>query len=227
MITGIKVIKAKHYAAIYIVGDLHGCYHLLMQELQRVHFNFETDLLVCTGDLVDRGSENMQCISLLDQSRFCAVRGNHEELCIKGQYDLQLKDLHIRNGGAWFYRQFKKTQEQIVQKILNMPLVIEIELSDRKIGVIHADIAMNDWNAFKDMMNNQLHETAEVQSVYHNCLWGRGRIKNRSDIDGQVAHIDEIYLGHTMVKKHTVIDNCHYIDVGSYFSQALCLVKIQ
>lgn len=81
----LKTIPAINYNSIYIVGDLHGCYSLLMKELQQINFNFETDLLVCTGDLVDRGPENIQCVSLLDEEWFCAVRGNHEELCIKGR----------------------------------------------------------------------------------------------------------------------------------------------
>ena len=42
-----------------------------------------------------------------------------------------------------------------------------------------------------------------------------------------VDGIDEIYLGHTIVKEHTKIDNCHYIDVGSSFTKKLCIVKIQ
>ena len=42
-----------------------------------------------------------------------------------------------------------------------------------------------------------------------------------------VENIDEIYLGHTIVKEHTKIDNCHYIDVGSSFTKKLCIVKIQ
>ena len=35
------------------------------------------------------------------------------------------------------------------------------------------------------------------------------------------------YLGHTIVKKHTQIDNCHYIDIGSSYTQKLCIVKIK
>jgi serine/threonine protein phosphatase 1 len=34
-----------------------------MQELQKIHFDFQNDVLICTGDLVDRGEENLACIS--------------------------------------------------------------------------------------------------------------------------------------------------------------------
>jgi serine/threonine protein phosphatase 1 len=56
---------------------------------------------------------------------------------------------------------------------------------------------------------------------------GRGRIRQHSAHYDVVENIDEIYLGHTIVKEHTQIDNCHYIDVGSSFTKKLCIVKIQ
>ena len=58
----------KHVFHLYIVGDLHGCYQLLIAEIRNVDFNFEKDLLICTGDLIDRGAENLECIALLEQS---------------------------------------------------------------------------------------------------------------------------------------------------------------
>lgn len=66
-----------------------------------------------------------------------------------------------------------------------------------------------------------------VTSAYNNALWGRGRIRSYSDAYDVVSNIDEIYLGHTIVKEHIQIDNCHYIDVGSSFTKKLCLIKVQ
>ena len=83
----VKTIGALDLASIYIVGDLHGSYSLLMQELKNLNFDFHNDLLICTGDLIDRGTENLECIALLEQSWFLTVRGNHEEMCIQGQHD--------------------------------------------------------------------------------------------------------------------------------------------
>ena len=100
----ILTINTNQTDHIYVVGDLHGCYSLLMQELQKNHFDFQNDVLICTGDLVDRGEENLACISLLDQPWFYTVRGNHEEMCIKSPHDPKIKDIHARNGGEWFYQ---------------------------------------------------------------------------------------------------------------------------
>lgn len=223
----IKILVNPNYNSVYIVGDIHGSYSLLMQELYLKNFDFDNDLLICTGDIIDRGTENLECISLLDQKWFLTVRGNHEEMCIRGQYDPKMKDMHARNGGAWFYRQFQKTQQKIIDRLVDLPLVIEVLLSNKKIGIIHADIDIHDWNAFKYDIAQGDYKISGVTSAYSNALWGRGRIRQHSAHYDIVDGIDEIYLGHTIVKEHTKIDNCHYIDVGSSFTKKLCIVKIQ
>lgn len=227
MMTLSRNIRGADYAAIYVVGDLHGCYRLLMQELEKIRFNFEQDLLICTGDLVDRGSENLECISLLDQPWFSSVRGNHEEMCIKGRDDVWIQDMHARNGGEWFYLLSKEKQDELSEILSKLPLVIEIQLEDKNIGILHADIDIHDWNQFKTNIAKGERKIPGLTSAYTNALWGRGRIRHHSKRYGTVKNIDEIYLGHTIVKRHTQIDNCHYIDIGSSYTQKLCIVKIK
>lgn len=223
----ISCVDVKAYESIYVVGDLHGCHSLLMHELHKINFNFDNDLLICTGDLIDRGTENLECISLLDQKWFLTVRGNHEQMCIRGQHDPKMKEMHVRNGGAWFYRQFQKTQQKIIDRLVDLPLVIEVLLSNKKIGIIHADIDIQDWEVFKADILKGDYKIPGIVSSYCNVLWGRGRIRNYSDKYDIVENIDEIYLGHTIVKEQTQIDNCHYIDVGSSFTKKLCIIKVQ
>ncbi|MHA5055805.1 metallophosphoesterase [Acinetobacter schindleri] len=227
MMTLSRNIRGADYAAIYVVGDLHGCYRLLMQELEKIRFNFEQDLLICTGDLVDRGSENLECISLLDQPWFSSVRGNHEEMCIKGRDDVWIQDMHARNGGEWFYLLSTEKQDELSEILSKLPLVIEIQLEDKNIGILHADIDIHDWNQFKTNIVKGERKIPGLTSAYTNALWGRGRIRHHSKRYGTVKNIDEIYLGHTIVKRHTQIDNCHYIDIGSSYTQKLCIVKIK
>ncbi|MCO8093246.1 MULTISPECIES: metallophosphoesterase [Acinetobacter] len=223
----ILTINTNQRDHIYVVGDLHGCYSLLMQELQKIHFDFQNDVLICTGDLVDRGEENLACISLLDQPWFYTVRGNHEEMCLKSPHDPKIKDIHARNGGEWFYQLSQTQRLEIIERFKQLPLVIEVQLEHKKIGVVHADIDIHNWNAFKQDISQGDYKISGVTSAYSNALWGRGRIRNHSEHYDIVENIDEIYLGHTIVKEHTKIDNCHYIDVGSFFTKKLCIVKIQ
>lgn len=54
-------IDGSGYRNIWVVGDLHGCCTLLMNELHRVDFDPTQDLLISVGDLIDRGTENVEC----------------------------------------------------------------------------------------------------------------------------------------------------------------------
>ena len=210
-----------------MVGDLHGCYSLLMQELQNIHFDFQNDVLICTGDLVDRGAEDLVCISLLDEAWFYTVCGNREEMCIKSAHDPKIKEIHARNGGEWFYQLSQIQRLEIIERFKQLPLVIEVQLKNKKIGVVHADIDIHDWNVFKQDICQGDYKISGVTSAYTNAQWGRGRIRQHSAHYDVVENIDEIYIGHTIVKEQTQIDNCHYIDVGSYFTKKLCIVKVQ
>jgi serine/threonine protein phosphatase 1 len=223
----VQVIDGSSFASIYIVGDLHGSYQLLMNHLNSISFNFDEDLLICTGDLVDKGDENLECISLLKKPWFRTVRGNHEELCIKGLYDLKLRQLHERNGGEWFYQLPSYQRHEIIKSFEGLPIVIELNLKNKKIGVVHADIDIHEWKAFKQDVAKGDYAISGITSAYTNALWGRGRIKKHSEEYDVVEGIDAIYLGHTIVREKTQINNCFYIDVGCCFTQKLCIVKIK
>ena len=199
----IHCLPGRRFSSIYVIGDLHGSYSLLMQELKTINFDFHNDLLICTGDLVDRGEENLECISLLDQSWFRSVRGNHEEMCIRSPDDPKIKDMHARNGGEWFYKLSARKQFEIIELFKQLPSVIEVQLESKKIGIVHADIDIQDWNLFKQDIGKGDYKISGLISAYVNALWGRGRIRQQSAHYDIVDGIDEIYLGHTIVKEHT------------------------
>lgn len=116
---------------------------------------------------------------------------------------------------------------EIIELFKQLPLVIEVKLANKKIGIVHAYIDINDWEVFKSDIRKGDYKILGVTSAYTNALWGRGRMRNHTIHYDIVENIDEIYLGHTIVKEHTQIDNCHYIDAGSSFTKKLCIIKVQ
>lgn len=222
----IQYINAENYKNLYVVGDLHGCYTLLMNELEKKDFDFTQDLLICTGDLIDKGPENEKCISLLDENWFCTVRGNHEEICIDSILNPSLQNLHRLNGGEWFFKLKSQRKLAIVEQLKQLPLAIEIRFPHKKIGVVHADIDLGDWELFKTDLKKGNYNITGIKSSYYNAMWGRGRIKQQSDLYTHVKNITEIYHGHTIVQEPTKLNNCIYIDTGAFFTQKLCILKI-
>lgn len=211
---------------IFVVGDIHGCYSLLMQKLDEHNFDFDNDLLISVGDLIDKGPENIDCLTLINQQWFTMVRGNHEEMCILGKTDLRIRDIHLRNGGAWFYSLPQNKQLEISATFSQLPILIELKTCSKKIGFVHADIDSNDWELFKKDVEQGNYQISGLQSSYQKALWGRDRIRNYCEDYETIRNIDEVYLGHTIVKAPIQLDNCFYIDIGSFWSKDLFIKKL-
>lgn len=66
--------------ALYLVGDVQGCYAELNQLLDRVSFNPRFDQLWAVGDLVARGPDSLAVLNLFQQLGPAAqtVLGNHD-----------------------------------------------------------------------------------------------------------------------------------------------------
>ena len=64
----------------YAIGDLQGCYEELQQLLTQIDFDKKKDVLWFCGDLVNRGSNSLNCLlylhSIKDNCRI--VLGNHD-----------------------------------------------------------------------------------------------------------------------------------------------------
>ena len=50
----VKILDRPIIGRLFSMGDLHGMYNLLMAKLEQICFDFDKDLLVSVGDLVDR-----------------------------------------------------------------------------------------------------------------------------------------------------------------------------
>ena len=64
----------------YAIGDLQGCYSELQCLLKKISFDKAEDKLWFCGDLVNRGSESLDCLNFLYSIRENChiVLGNHD-----------------------------------------------------------------------------------------------------------------------------------------------------
>lgn len=82
---------------LFFVGDIHGCNDMLEDALKLAGYNAKRDYVVCVGDLIDRGTQNLQILAkFLYNLRFRSVRGNHDQFMIGGDYANWMY-----NGGMW------------------------------------------------------------------------------------------------------------------------------
>lgn len=64
----------------YCIGDIHGNYKGLIQCLERSNFNYENDILISLGDVVDGHSNSYEVVEeLLKIKNLVAIKGNHDD----------------------------------------------------------------------------------------------------------------------------------------------------
>lgn len=226
----VKVWDNEIKGNLYAVGDIHGCYNLLMNRLKEIGFDFDNDLLVAVGDLVDRGTQNEECVSLIDQPWFTSVKGNHEDLTIMGLINPSYYQCHIQNGGEWFYELDYTTQQNIVKKLKTLPIALEVSHNGKKFGFVHGHIEQNDWSEFKDELNN----FDQAQYIINRkrfpaeiAMWGRERLDSDNKQYTHVTGVDAVIMGHTVTQKPCKRDNCYYIDTGAVHWGTLTILNLE
>ncbi len=68
-----------HKNKVFVMGDIHGAYQALIQCLVRFNFDYENDILIQLGDVVDGNPEVYECVEeLLKIKNLIAIKGNHD-----------------------------------------------------------------------------------------------------------------------------------------------------
>ncbi|EPK4134934.1 metallophosphoesterase [Klebsiella pneumoniae] len=213
-------INGADWRNIWVVGDLHGCYTNLMNRLDAVGFDPAQDLLVSVGDLIDRGTENVECLDLINQPWFRAVRGNHEQMMLDAiAAGYGGKEIHWRqNGGSWYY--FLDPEQEIlakslIPKVAALPLIIEVMIEGKRVVICHADYPHNEYAYGRPVDAEQV-------------IWNRERVSAAQDgIVSPIAGADLFIFGHTPARQPLKYANQMYIDTGAVFCGRLTLVQIQ
>lgn len=214
---------------LIIIGDVHGCFTKLMDALMSVEYSPVLDLLVFTGDFIDRGPENAAVLEwvslLLREGKAYAVLGNHDDFMVEWadayintQKDpdnfMPLKpEYHtnwMRNGGTWAVDMSTNWILSHALWMRQLPLMLEVELdSGQRAGVVHAEL-WHDWNTTKDILQHN--------GVRERLIWGRTKIQQYTAGHSSITSgIDMLFCGHSVVNTPTKVGNQYYLDTGAVF----------
>ena len=217
----VKYLEVDDDVNVFVVGDIHGEFTQLHTKLKEIGFNFQQDLLIAVGDLVDRGQENEKCIGLLNESWFTSIKGNHEDFCYKGMMDDHIKFYHrmTNNGGEWFYKLPEDIMEYIGRRVNQLPILLEVKYRGKKFGFVHADVPIEDWELLKEMLEQG--DSIDDRTIEDYCLWSRGIIDKYLNYgyEPTIAQVDNVFLGHTVLPKVTQVGNCTFLDTGGVFKK--------
>ena len=119
-----------------IVGDVHGCREELEDLLEESGWE-EGDQLVQVGDLVAKGPDSLGVVRLMRKLGALAVRGNHDQHCLKwweakhaGQDLPRLKSAHQRVAD--------ELEDEDWEWLADLPLWVELPEHDAL--VVHAGL---------------------------------------------------------------------------------------
>lgn len=204
----------------YVVGDIHGTYTKLYEQLDAIGFNKETDRLFCVGDLIDRGMESEHVLDFLSLPYVHAVMGNHEQMCIDAFNEggaIRMGgavSCFYMNGGRWWESVPQAKKNVIAYELMELPLAIEVETDYGRVGIVHADVPYSDWEEIYKLEGTQ--DNMKTEGIKNIMLWSRDRINN--SITSGVNNIDRVYVGHTPLNDSISLGNVTYIDTGACFS---------
>lgn len=217
----IKYLEIDEDVNVFVVGDIHGEFTQLHTKLKEIGFNFQQDLLIAVGDLVDRGKESEKCISLLNESWFTSIKGNHEDFCYKGMMDAAVKFYHrmSNNGGEWFYNLPEDLMYHVGNRLNQLPVMLEVKYKGRKFGFVHADLPVQDWELAKEMLLNG--DNIDGRTFEDHLLWSRGIITDYENSGKivNIAQVDNVFFGHTVLPHITQVGNCTFLDTGGCFKR--------
>lgn len=225
----VKIFPPNTRGRDFVVGDIHGHFEHLHTALKAVNFNPQGDRVFSVGDFIDRGPNSGIALAWLGTHWFHAVRGNHEQAaveCAAGTGDIAK---HKRTGGSWLYELPASAQSEIVKILGELPLMIEISLSNgQTVGIVHAQApALSDtdgWKEAKDLISG-LYGADAQRNALTLALTARSKLQERNH--GIIRGLDRLYVGHSTVPQIIQLGNVIYVDTGCSFGDgALTLVEL-
>lgn len=194
----------------YVVGDIHGSFRQLMQILLKMNFDFMKDRLFSVGDLCDRGPHSEDVLKWMSYDWFIPVIGNHETLVMGYVEKIISFDVLLKVGAQWWFDIEEDEQEQILEYFTSLPVAIEVETVNGKIGIVHAACPTSSWNEFKAGLYGK-----EGDKYANKAIWTYAKEENKQ----KVENIDYVVVGHTTQNEYLQWENVFLIDTGATYQE--------
>ena len=122
--------------AVYVVGDVQGCYEPLRRLLDEIHFDPSQDFLWSVGDIVNRGPHSLETLQFFKSlgDRAVVVLGNHDLHFLAVALGLT----HARRADTLDEMLAAPNREELVEWLIQRPLM-HVD-AQRNIALLHAGL---------------------------------------------------------------------------------------
>ncbi len=234
----------------FVIGDIHGNHKGLVQVLERSGFDYDNDLLITLGDIVDGLPDSFECVEeLLKIKNRIDIRGNHDDtfyqwLMGKGHA------FHWAQGGLLTAESYAKGHDiDLHSQVYYEPDAFgqkqpryTINLFPDIIKDSHKGFFHKQAKFYKDEKNRAfvhagyLHPEGLGHDDPYTYMWSRALWQNHAMIPSQNipkllrAH-SEIFIGHTQTlnwdtDKPMLKYNTYNLDTGAGWNGRLTIMEV-
>lgn len=198
----------------FVVGDLHGCYDAFMRLVDAAGVDKSKDIVLCTGDLIDRGPDSRKCIGLLNEPWFKSVAGNHEQMLMDAATNEHFDwSWWESNGGGWAKGLPEEELLTLAARVASLPLAIVVGEGEARFNVIHAEFYGSDA-ALEDVLENP----SPGHGIPLSLSWGRDMFDGKVDPSCH-EDLSLTFVGHNITQQVGKIGQHVYIDTGSFIAE--------
>ena len=202
-------------SSIYAIGDIHGCYHKLIDLLEKIDIDVSKDTLLFLGDYIDRGPNSFEVIELLlklkaEFTDIVFLKGNHEEMLLNYLAGKE-KLLYLMNGG-------NQTVESYLEHHSGSDFPI---IPDAHLEFFNALELSYQTEAFVFVHAGLRPKVAMEKQDPHDFLWIRNEF-----VRSTYAFEKKVVFGHTPFPEPLVNSNKIGIDTGAVYGNKLTCVKL-
>lgn len=117
-----------------VIGDVHGCYDELMELLSKAKWDMASDVIVFTGDLIDRGPKVKEVLEFKMRTRNCySIISNHENKLYRHILGNKVNSVSLKTTLA---QCDEEVLDAFFQEMQRMSYIIKFD----KYHVLHAGI---------------------------------------------------------------------------------------
>jgi serine/threonine protein phosphatase 1 len=172
-------------ARTFVIGDIHGAYLALKECLELSKFKYESDRLICLGDVADGWPQTKESIDeLLKIKDLIYIMGNHDEWALKWFHSNKSPEIWIKQGGNSTILSYSSGIPADHIDFLERAKDYYIEKERLFVhGGIELDTALEKQDRTVFLWNRTLVQIAAYLSYSGNCT--------------ELGAYKEIYVGHT------------------------------
>ncbi|MBP6498246.1 MAG: metallophosphoesterase [Campylobacteraceae bacterium] len=195
---------------IWVIGDVHGEYDILMQLIQKLPINAK----ICfVGDLVDRGEKSAEVLDFVMANNHFCVLGNHELMMLNSTREHDTNCLWLINGGQETLNSYDTSNFEAhkarglghLRWIRQLPYFLHFEIDGHKPLVVSHSYLHHVWI-------NKEHIYCEYDG--EDIIWRHMDKKKYFETAREVENGIYNVFGHYPVREAIVTDTYAMIDTG-------------